>query len=89
MTDIEQLPLALHAANEAGWGDQWDAKHQAQISAAARRIGSDPESLAYAMRRADVDHLAELCASLIAAETADELRLALSIFTNNVARQEH
>lgn len=70
------------------WRDQWEAKHQAQISAAARRIGTDAEALAYALKRADRDTLEDFAARLIADESV-ETKLALSIFTNEVARLEH
>lgn len=69
------------------WGDQYEARQQAEISQCARRIGTDAEALANALKRADRDLLETLAGRLIDCDDA-ETKLALSLFTDSYARTD-
>lgn len=68
----------------------WETRHQREIDACARRMEESPYELAHAMKnRAYVETIEAFVTRLLDADSNDAVRLALSIFTRDVARLEH
>lgn len=65
----------------------FESREQMDIASTVRRIGSEPESLGYALKHAGCDLLTNLADDLLGIDDP-AVRLALSVFLTNYVRLE-